>query len=101
MKPNGDKNHLLVTTEKLVGINIDESNVKNKKEQKLLDIKFDSSLSFEGLITSLCKMVSQKLHMLARIVNYMDFPKRKVLMKAFITSQFSYCPLIWMLYAGH
>ena len=26
----------------------------------------------------------------------MDLPKRKVLMKAFITSQFSYCPLIWI-----
>ena len=29
----------------------------------------------------------------------MDPPKRKVLMKAFITSQFSYCPLIWMLHS--
>ena len=29
----------------------------------------------------------------------MDLPKRKVLMKAFITSQFSYCPLIWMFHS--
>ena len=29
----------------------------------------------------------------------LDLPKRKVLMKAFITSQFSYCPLIWMLHS--
>ena len=41
MKPNGDKCHLLVTTEKSVSINIEGSNVKNKKEQKLLGIKFD------------------------------------------------------------
>ena len=94
MKPNGDKCHLLVTTEKSVSINIDGSNVENKKEQKLLGIKFDSSLSFKGHITS--KKTSQKLHALAKIVNYMDLPKRKVLMKAFITSQFNYCPLIWM-----
>ena len=26
----------------------------------------------------------------------MDLAKRKSLMKAFITSQFSYCPLVWM-----
>ena len=38
----------------------------------------------------------QKLYALARIANYMDLPKRKVLMKVFITSQFSYCPLLWM-----
>ena len=29
----------------------------------------------------------------------MDLPKRKVLMKAFITSQFSYCPLVWMFHS--
>ena len=68
MKPNGDKCHLLVTTEKSVTINIDGSNVENKKEQKLLGIKFDSSLSFKGHITSLCTNASQKLHALARIV---------------------------------
>ena len=80
-------------------MNIDGSNVENKKEQKLLGIKFDSSLSFKGHITSLSKKASQKLHALARIVNYMDLPKRTVLMKAFITSQFSYCPLIWMFHS--
>ena len=89
MKPNGDKCHLLVTTEKSVSINIDGNNVENKKEQKLLGIKFDSSLSFKGHITSLCKKASQKLHALARIVNYMD-----------LTCQFSYCPLIWMFHSG-
>ena len=54
MKPNGDKCHLLFTTEKSISINIDGSNVTSKKEQK-------------------------------------------VLMEAFITSQFRYFPLIWML----
>ena len=38
MKPNGDKCHLFVTTEKSVRINTDGSNVKNKKKQKLLGI---------------------------------------------------------------
>ena len=99
MKSNGDKCHFLVTTEKSVSVNTDASNVANKKKQKLLGIKFDSSLSFEGHITNLCKKASQKLHVLARIVSYMDLPKRKVLMKAVIASQFSYCLLIWMLHS--
>ena len=85
MKSNNDKCHLLVTTEKSVSINIDGSNVTNK----LLGIKFDSSLTFEGHITNLCKKASQKLQALAGIVNYMDLAKRKVLMKAFLTSPFS------------
>ena len=29
----------------------------------------------------------------------MDVAKRKGLMKAFITSQFNYCPLIWMFHS--
>ena len=76
MTPTDDKCHLLVTTEKSVSINIDGSNKENKKEQKLLGVKFDSSISFKGHITSFCKKARQKLHPLARIVNYMDLPKR-------------------------
>ena len=49
-------------------------------------IKFDSSLSLGGHITNLSKKASQKLHAIAGIVNSMNLPKRKVLMKAFITS---------------
>ena len=91
------KCHLLVTTEKSVSINIDGNNETNKKEQKLLGVNFDSSLSFEGHITS--KKASQKLDAVVRIVNYMDLSKRKVLMKTVITSQFSYCPIIWMFHS--
>ena len=76
MTPTDDKCHLLLTTEKSVSINIDRSNKENKKEQKLLGVKFDSSISFKGHITSFCKKARQKLHPLARIVNYMDLPKR-------------------------
>ena len=68
MKPNGDKCYLLALTEKSVSINIEGSNVKKRKEQKLLDVKFNSSLSFECDITSVSKKASHKLHALARIV---------------------------------
>ena len=47
IKPNGDKFHLFVKTEKSVSINIDGSNLKNKKKRKLLGIKFGSFLSFK------------------------------------------------------
>ena len=44
MKPNGDKCHLLVATEKSVTIiSIDGSNATYEKEQKLLSTTFDSS----------------------------------------------------------
>ena len=38
----------------------------------------------------------QKLHALARISNFMSCNQRKIIMNAFISSQFNYCPLLWM-----
>ena len=61
---------------------------------KIAETKPDSVLSFENHVTNLGKKVSQKLHALAGAVSYMNLDKRKCLMKAFIVSQFNYCPLI-------
>ena len=92
MKVNADKCHLLVNTNSTVSVNIEEFAVNNSNEEKLLGIKTDTKLSFENHVSSLCKNTSQKLHALTRIVNYMDLSKRRCLMKAFLTSQFNYCP---------
>ena len=81
MKANADKCHLLVTRD------TDAT------------VKINTKLSFENYVFSLCKKASQKLYALARVVNVMDLAKRKSLMKAFITSQFNYCPLIWMFHS--
>ena len=99
MKANADKCHLLVTRDTDVTAKIGEFDVKNSREEKLLCVKIDSKLSFENHVSSLCKKASQKLHALARVVNFMDLAKSKSPMKAFITSQFNYCPLIWMFHS--
>ena len=36
------------------------------------------------------------MHALARLSDYTDLVKLKLLMDAFIKSQFNYCPLVWM-----
>ena len=99
MKVNADKCHLLVTTNSAVSANIEEFVINNSNEEKLLGIKIDTKLSLENHVSSLCKKASQKLHALARIVNYMDLSKRKFLMKASAISQFHYCPLIGMFHS--
>ena len=99
MKANADKCHLLVSSDESCTAKIEDFSIKNSTEKKLSGLKLDSNLSFESHITSLCKKASQKLHALARISHYMDLNKRMNLMKAFITSQFSYCPLIWMFHS--
>ena len=56
----------------------------------------DNKLNFNDHVAKLCKKASQKLHALARIAQYINPIKLRILMKAFIESQFNYCPLIWM-----
>ena len=91
MKASTDKCYLLVTRDTDAIAKIGEFDVKNSREEKLLGAK--------NLVSSLCKNSSQKLHGLERVVNFKDLAKRKSLMKAFITSQFNYCPLIWMFHS--
>ena len=76
MKANADECHLLFTMDTDVTAKIGGFDVKNSREEKLLRVKIDSNLSFEIHVSSLCKKASQKLHALARVVNFMDLAKR-------------------------
>ena len=96
MKANAGKCHLLITGNYEISVNINEFEIESSKKEKLLGISIDTRLSFEHHITSPCKKSSQQFYALARIDHYVDFEKRRSLMKAFAISQFNYCPLIWM-----
>ena len=65
---------------------------------KLLGITIDNELTFDEHVSKLCKKASQKVHALSRLCHYMDIKKRRTIIKAFIESQFGYCPLVWMLH---
>ena len=56
----------------------------------------DKQLNFDMHLKMLCKKTNQKVSALARIVPFLPFHKRHVILKTFIESQFSYCPLVWM-----
>ena len=47
-------------------------------------------------MTYLCATASRKLYALSRVSKYISLKKRRILMKSFIISQFSYCSLICM-----
>ena len=62
---------------------------------KILGITIDK-LYFKFHIINICTVANEKLSVLCRISNYIDSDNCKLLVHAFIKSQFSYCPLIWM-----
>ena len=65
-------------------------------EEKLLGVTIDKDLNFNSHLSTLCNKVGQKVTALARIVKLTPLYKRRMLLKTFIVSQFSHCPLIWM-----
>ena len=95
MKANPDKYHFLLTGKNELIININQFQIKSSKQEKPLGITIDNKLNFEKHVNSLCNKVSQKLNALTRISNYIKPDQRRLIMKAFITSQF---PLVWMLH---
>ena len=82
-----------------VTVKIGNTDVINSSEEKLLGVHLDSKLSFDYHISKLCQKASNKLYTLARISPYMDQNKQRYLMRVFISSQFQYCPLIWMFHS--
>ena len=99
-KMNIDKCHLLVTNhEEDVSAFIEGVKIECKKSVKLLGIYIDNKLDFDEHISKICKKVSLKLHALSRISHFSSTDKLRTVMKAFIQSQFEYCPLIWMFHS--
>ena len=96
LKANSGKSHVMLTTDNKLKINVKGSPISNEKIVKLLGVTVDNKLSFESHLNLVCKNVTQKLHALARVSKFISKKKLKVVMKAFIMSQFSYCPLVWM-----
>ena len=99
-KLNPDKCKLLITNHiDDISINVNNTVIKAEKSVKLLGVTIDNELKFNEHITNICKKANLKLHALARISHLMDKEKLRLLMKAFIESQFQYCPLIWMFHS--
>ena len=84
---------MLTTDSKL---KIKGSPISDEKIVTLLGVTVDNKLSFEPHLNLVYTKVSQKLHALARVSKFVSKKRLRVIMKAFIMSQFSYCPLVWM-----
>ena len=97
MKVNTSKSHVLLNYGNSRAMAaIDLIYIASQDEHVLLGIKSDSNLTFECHINNICKRASQKLNALVGIPPYMNIQKRRAIIKSFATSQFGYCPLIWM-----
>ena len=95
---NADKCHLIFTGHKHEAMyaSIGDELIWEENAVKLLGLIIDRELTFDTYVRTICKIASQKLTAILRLANFLSGHKRKVLMKTFFESQFSYCPLLWM-----
>ena len=96
MKSNDDKCHLFVANKENMSLDLGNDTIDSSETVKLLGVLIDKQHNFKEHVSTLCKKGNQKLHALARISRYLSKDKLRILMKAFIESQFNYCPLVWM-----
>ena len=96
VKTNPGKFHVLLGPFVDRPIKVMRYTTKASKEEVLLEVRIDSDLTFKEHVTSICSKANQNFHALTRVSIYMSLQNRRILMKPFITSQFNYCPIVWM-----
>ena len=97
LKANPGKCQLLLTSKDEASIKIYDTDIKSSSSKKLLGVIIDNKLTFNEHVSKFCKKASNRLHALAQISKYTTKDKLRTTMNAFFSSQFAYCPLIWML----
>ena len=86
-------NHFIISSNDSSGIKIGKSFIISSNYEKLLGVKIDTKLTFDGHIKDICRKANNKLRVLRRITPYMGLGKKKLLMNSFFAAQFNYCPL--------
>ena len=96
---NPDKCHFMVLGDSNCTCNLtcNGATIERSKEENVLGRTIGHKLTFTSHLRNMIKNANQKLHALSRVKCYMGFEQNELIMSSFIKSQFSYCPLIWML----
>ena len=70
-------------------------NIKLEKSVKLLGVELDDKLKFDIQVSSMYKKAAKQLNALKRIGHLLDQSCRLTIFRAYIMSNFNYCPLVW------
>ena len=90
MQGNTDKCCFLVSTSQKVKTIVKYFKIKNSGCEKVLVVKFDSTLTFDQHITEISRKGSRKIHTLAIRPPLMKLSKPSLLLNTFFKSQVNY-----------
>ena len=77
-------------------MSFDEKTIKSSDAVKLLGITLDKNINFKRDIQNICRKANNKTKALLRTRKFLNLEQAQVLAEANISSNFRYCPLIWM-----
>ena len=89
---NSGKSHFWTSPHERRSLKIHDSIIKASSSKETLGGLIDREFTFHNHITRLYSKANQKPF------KYMALPKQRLLMSSYITSQFNYYPLVWMIH---
>ena len=98
-KADHGKCHLLLSTQESTSVKIEYFTVKCCEAKTMLGININNKLKFHVYVGIIGQKANRKLNALIKITNYMELPENLILVNAFFTIQFIYCPAIWMFHS--
>ena len=98
MRLNQSKCHFLVSgnINEHLWVKVGDEKIWESAEVMLLGVTVDKNLKFNSHLSRICKKAGNKVTALSRVIKLLPFHRSRELMKTFVESQFSYCPLLWM-----
>ena len=79
-----------------IALSIDGNALESADNINVLGVTLDPQLKFDLHVNMLCKKVSRQIGALSRIAKYLSDENRIATYRAFISSNFNYCPLSWV-----
>ena len=100
MKANADKFQLMFMNRQMSyadkTLQINSCIIKASPNITILGVEIDYKLNFESHINEICNKTSKQINALKRMKHVIDGPCKKIIYNSYISSNFTYCPIVWM-----
>ena len=99
MEANPDKFQVMLLSKKETNssfhLDVNGSTLIGESNVKLLGITIDSQMKFVNHTNILCSKAARQLNAVCRLKTFLDTESRLSVVRSFVTSNFSYLPVIW------
>ncbi len=74
---------------------VENTKIVPSRTVKSLGVTIDDKLNFNDHVSNICRNAARQVNVLKRLGSSLDVKTRMDIYRAFILSNFNYCPLVW------